>query len=207
MFRVWLYFLVKVIGSCCGAVLFVLTCRHFFECTNRNLRRHLKCSIGITWLMMVCYITLLSRERDVLVHPTFSVFRITRNIADLVRKVIVMLFDWIVSGTCKGIYQPYVNTGFMQEGVLNIIMFVPLGVLVSKRRCPKHEDRSRSVILIIIASILSTVIEVLQEKYMLGSFDLDDIIHNTIGAVLGYRLYNDVDKVIRFRMGDNDHDN
>lgn len=72
---------------------------------------------------------------------------------------------------------------------LNIILFMPLGFVVSSLR--KHYG----VLSIMLAGLtVSLAIELLQLTTSLlslnvRSFDVDDLITNTLGAILGYLLY------------------
>lgn len=65
------------------------------------------------------------------------------------------------------------------EILTNIILFIPLGLLLGKLCGWK---------VILIAAGISIVIESIQLIMHLGLFEIDDIIHNTIGAGIGYSL-------------------
>ena len=66
------------------------------------------------------------------------------------------------------------------EVLTNIILFIPLGILLG-RLC-----RWKGIL---ITATLSVVIEVIQLITHLGLFEIDDILHNTAGAVIGVALY------------------
>lgn len=71
-------------------------------------------------------------------------------------------------------YGPYV----LKQVLLNILLFIPFGFLVSLLNYKKHQ-------VLISALLISLTIEVLQ--YFNGRFtDIDDIIWNVSGAVMGY---------------------
>ena len=55
----------------------------------------------------------------------------------------------------------------------NVLLFVPLGMLLNKKA-------------LIIAPVISLFIEILQLLMCRGVFDVDDIISNSIGAVIGF---------------------
>jgi glycopeptide antibiotics resistance protein len=64
----------------------------------------------------------------------------------------------------------------------NIIGFAPLGFL-----CPLLSKKFRNLKVVIVATFcLSLTYEVLQLLFELGSFDVDDLILNTMGGFLGY---------------------
>ncbi len=69
--------------------------------------------------------------------------------------------------------------------MLNIIMFVPFGYLIPAMN--KH--RLRGWYFAMLGGLMvSSVIEGLQMIFSLGQADIDDIIANTIGAVIGYGI-------------------
>ena len=71
---------------------------------------------------------------------------------------------------------------------LNILLFVPFGFLFSLRRSLFR--KVRRVNIIISGLFLSLIIEALQYMFPLGrSADIDDLILNTFGTLLGYLLW------------------
>ena len=74
------------------------------------------------------------------------------------------------------------NWRALVENVENMILFVPLGLglgLVKKWR-------AREVVIVGLCASLS--IELLQAVFALGTFECDDLLHNTIGTLIGYYL-------------------
>ena len=69
--------------------------------------------------------------------------------------------------------------------MLNIILFVPYGFL---RTCLQGKSSSRwSFVIVFFESLfLSTMIEVIQRITKLGYFELEDIICNTVGGIMGW---------------------
>ena len=66
----------------------------------------------------------------------------------------------------------------------NMAMFLPFGFLL-----PTLFPRVRSMGKTILAGLLfSLLIEVLQMTSRLGCFDVDDLIHNTLGVLIGYGI-------------------
>lgn len=74
--------------------------------------------------------------------------------------------------------------GYWSDIVLNILLFVPLGMLVGGKRA------------IIIGITLSLYIEFCQYVFVLGYCEIDDILNNTMGTVLGSCLINKYEKRI-----------
>lgn len=75
----------------------------------------------------------------------------------------------------------------------NIIGFIPMGVILPL--LSKRFFRIKTVILLTFC--LSLTYEVLQLIFEFGSFDVDDLILNTLGGILGYipiKLFRTVNK-------------
>ena len=67
----------------------------------------------------------------------------------------------------------------------NIACFVPFGILLPFN--VKKLDRFASVLL--LAFVFTLSIESVQLITRTGSFDVDDILLNTLGGILGYAIY------------------
>ena len=65
------------------------------------------------------------------------------------------------------------------EVIANILLFIPFGFLAGKLWGWKA---------IALAAFLSFCIEAVQLTLHLGFFEIDDVIHNTVGAALGFLL-------------------
>lgn len=78
----------------------------------------------------------------------------------------------------------------------NIIAFMPFGMLVQRMT----KKKLNIFIIFILCFGFTFTIEVIQLITKLGRFDIDDIILNTLGGLLGYMLYR-VDIFIRKRKG------
>lgn len=77
------------------------------------------------------------------------------------------------------------------ENVGNILLFIPIGVAIALLLdCSVNQT-------LLIGFTLSLVIESCQWFFWLGSFEIDDLIHNTIGAGVGSAL------ISRTRLGEN----
>lgn len=91
---------------------------------------------------------------------------------------------------------PWNNRGRYEfvEILGNILLFVPLGL------CMRRYGQGNYGKTILTALLLSTVVELLQYTLNIGTFELDDIINNTWGAILGRNL---VDITNHIRKADN----
>ena len=67
----------------------------------------------------------------------------------------------------------------------NIIGFLPFGLLMPVM----HRNLRKSLPVILLGFSLSLLVESLQLVLKVGSFDVDDLLLNTVGAAAGYFLY------------------
>lgn len=77
------------------------------------------------------------------------------------------------------------DTEMLLQIIMNIVMCIPLGCLLLNR-C-RLLQKKRNVILAIFTG--SSIIEILQYVCRIGIFELDDVLNNTLGAVIGVSLY------------------
>ncbi len=69
----------------------------------------------------------------------------------------------------------------------NILIFVPFGLLVPASAKKKYLKNFFTVMALTVA--LSAAIELIQYFTVVGAFDIDDIILNTVGGFVGYICY------------------
>ncbi|MCT4544748.1 MAG: VanZ family protein [Vallitalea sp.] len=84
------------------------------------------------------------------------------------------------------INRKYVNDSVVITNILgNIFAFIPFGFFV-----PTLFIKTRCFIkVILISGLLSLLVELMQYKFAVGTFDVDDIILNTIGGFVGYIVF------------------
>jgi glycopeptide antibiotics resistance protein len=70
------------------------------------------------------------------------------------------------------------------EIIMNVAVFVPVGLFLGLT----FRDLKRKSVLV-VAVCISLSIEVLQFILHRGFSELDDVMHNTIGSLLGYGVY------------------
>ena len=68
------------------------------------------------------------------------------------------------------------NRQFLLENIGNVVLFIPLDVAL---KCGGMKDVKKA------GFFASLLIEVLQFTFALGTFECDDLIHNTLGVVIG----------------------
>ena len=76
---------------------------------------------------------------------------------------------------------------FMIENIMNVVVFVPVGLLLG---CAYSNIRWLKVLL--IGSGISAVIETLQYFLHRGFSEVDDLMHNTLGCIIGFGIYKSV---------------
>ena len=144
--------------------------------------------IGLA-LTIVLFVTLICVKRanitkkEILFHAMFSVYitivlggtLFNREIGDSYR------IKWIPFWSY---YDAIVNkdSSLAVQIFYNVLVFIPYGILV-----PKTWIEMRKLIRIVLgAMIFSLLIELIQYVFRLGLFEFDDIVHNVLGAVIGY---------------------
>lgn len=90
-------------------------------------------------------------------------------------------------------YRDYFNgvdRRLLAENIMNVVVFVPVGLLVGMTF---REMTWKKVT--VIGMCLSVGIEVMQFVYRKGFSEVDDVMHNTLGCLIGYGLFY----IIRYR--------
>lgn len=82
------------------------------------------------------------------------------------------------------------NRQFLLENIGNVVLFIPLGVAL---KWSGVKDVKKT------GFFISLFIEVLQFTFALGTFECDDLIHNTLGAVIGAWCVGKIGGEIRLR--------
>ena len=153
-----------------------------YERLEKNVDRKRLCywSLFCMYCAAVVWITLLSRqpqsERISLLVPFRSYPSAHQNYLD---NVAAAAKDGIVSAT-ERIRSFLYGYNWL---VLNVLLFVPYGILAPKVFSKKKNK-------LIFYGILGSVsIELLQYIFRLGCFDVDDLIHNIMGIGVGYTTH------------------
>ncbi len=94
------------------------------------------------------------------------------------------MFAWRPFGSYMDIFKSG-SAEMALQCVFNIGMFIPLGFLLPK--CFETLRRKRYTVLIAMGS--SLLIEVIQGALGMGLFEIDDVMNNSIGAVIGVGIY------------------
>jgi len=124
---------------------------------KRHYRQVIWCCIA-GYIIFILYVTLFSRESKDLFKYDFHPF-------------------WSYKAIIEG------REDLLLENFLNVILFIPLGLLlwcVMKRK--KWWEASA------VGCVLSLCIEIAQLIMKRGFSELDDVIHNSLGTIIGYGL-------------------
>lgn len=71
------------------------------------------------------------------------------------------------------------------ENVLNVVLFLPVGILLGCTLWTMTWKRA-----LLIGFVLSIAIEVLQFVFKRGFCEVDDVMHNTLGCLIGFGILN-----------------
>lgn len=143
---------------------------------KKNTARVFLCAYIITVLI----ITLGSRRADVVSHVALNPFHVYNTAFGVIAEG-VQKYGWSELGKRLWWYR-----GIFGSVCLNIFLFKPLGYL-SPLSFPRI-DRWWKVLL--LGFSFSLLIETVQLITKLGWFDASDLLHNTVGAIIGYWIYH-----------------
>lgn len=83
----------------------------------------------------------------------------------------------------------YHDEDVLWESLYNVIMFVPIGLLSCNLLSFKRS--------MIFGFLFSSLIEIVQYSWCVGTFEIDDVLNNTLGACLGYILMMVIKGILR----------
>lgn len=86
------------------------------------------------------------------------------------------------------------NSYFMEKAalnILNVVLFIPVGILLKPAFCnnDNHNVNLNWKGTMVVGLLLSMAIEVLQFVFKKGLCEIDDVIHNVVGCMIGYGMY------------------
>ena len=87
---------------------------------------------------------------------------------------------WSYKAIFAGGFSPVSRRTLLIQMIANVVMFVPIGYLAGRLIGWKS---------IILSFVFSAIIETVQLVTNRGLFEFDDILHNTIGASLGFAIF------------------
>lgn len=115
-----------------------------------------------------------------------NVFRGLRAFVGLIVEGCRSITSFVAKGTWYGIAYCDYNLAILNESVANIILFMPFGYLLP---CLLGIKRRWLFGIAWFSLSVSLSFELIQLITKLGKFDIDDLINNTLGSIVGYALY------------------
>ncbi|MBQ6480911.1 MAG: VanZ family protein [Anaerolineaceae bacterium] len=88
-------------------------------------------------------------------------------------------------GIGRGLRRLWIYRHVIETIILNVLLFVPLGYLLPQ--CQNQMDSKWKIIL--VGFLCSLGIECTQLVTRLGWFDASDLLHNSLGALIGWKYY------------------
>lgn len=135
------------------------------------------CAIGMAcWILSVLWVTVLFREAKAL-PPIWMPFQ--------------QIYDLTHGG----------NPEILRSIWMNILLFIPGGVILPELFPAKWRNRSKVILTVILAMLLSLGIELAQWHWQLGQAETDDVIANTLGAFLGCGIFILGNRIISRKRG------
>ena len=96
------------------------------------------------------------------------------------------------------------DAGLLEQIVLNYLLFVPLGCLLPFTWPGRYagDGAARGVARVaLVAAACSLCVELAQLVLRVGLFELDDVLNNALGAVMGYVLYRLAERTAKLVPG------
>lgn len=144
--------------------------------SNRNKERRLRaCAI----LIFAVYIVMLLR---ITLFKQVSLYNLFAAIGASERTISIIPFKSVFEMVHDGVSA----TRIIENVLGNLAVFMPLGLLLPILT----KDKSKKILL--YGFVLSLFIEVMQYILALGSSDIDDLLLNTLGTMVGYAIYKAV---------------
>ena len=174
----------------------VVGCALMLPVITRLLSNHHRLLRTISVLIFILYIlanlseTLLFRENSSHAKFNLSLFwSYRRSLA-------------LFSESGEGMHLSVTNWSLLKQIILNILLYIPFGYLLpfawpklaqyrSRKSRPRSIGRFRPFpwIVVLIGMTLSIATEFAQLLFKSGFFELDDILNNTLGCLIGVFLY------------------
>lgn len=79
----------------------------------------------------------------------------------------------------------YDRSDLLIENIMNVIVFIPVGMMLGSLLRVKGS----CLIVLLIGCSISITIESLQFLFIKGFSEVDDVMHNTMGCLIGYGIY------------------
>lgn len=136
-------------------------------------------SVTITYLLAVLVITIGVRSYDPESQVALNPFHEYEAIIRIFRE------GFERGGVSRGFRRLWIYRHAVETVLLNVLLFVPLGYLIPIVSRFFHSGWK----VLLLGFLFSLLIETVQLITRLGWFDGSDLLHNTLGALIGYWIY------------------
>ena len=158
--------------------------------------------INMSWPTVVIVVTIVTIMRVAYIirndRKTFHLYEELFNLVFII--YLLVLFELVTSQDLTGggtnlvpfkeiLRYNIMSMSFIKQVVGNILLFVPLGYFVS------HYCKLKGIVGITIVSLLSSVTIEITQHFIGRSVDIDDVILNVFGGIIGYLLYKFMKKI------------
>lgn len=152
---------------------------------SAKTKRQYKYTLFTTYLVGILWLTLINRWGMEVSRVRFEPFYVLRFILNcwLGWKRTSAYACAAAMRNSKNLFNSVQATP-IEDLLLNIILFIPLGFLL-----PYLWPKLSGFKTVLTGLLVSVAIETTQYVLQLGCCDIDDIINNTLGSLLGYVLY------------------
>lgn len=137
-------------------------------------------TLFIIYCLLLITILFLNNEYRVGIYEDTSIFS-----KEHFNSINIIPFHTIIE-YIKGLITDNINIGIVIINLgINLVLFAPMGVFVTILFKDKIKNIKQFIVAMIIVLLL---VEILQFITLRGTMDIDDIILNIVGAILGYGL-------------------
>ena len=158
--------------------------------------------INLSWPTVVIVVSIVIIMRVAyIIRNDRKTFRLYEELFNLVFIVyLLVLFELVTSQDLIGggtnlipfkeiLRYDIMSMAFLKQVIGNILLFVPLGYFVS------HYCKLRGIVGITIVSLLSSATIEITQHFIGRSVDIDDVILNVVGGIVGFLLYKLMRKI------------
>lgn len=176
----WIYFRLILVAACINLCA-ICTIWFALRSLQGRWRDGVLWSVTVMFLGMIWYVTFGFRTPSAAPF-SLEVFRFLKTTARLLRAIL----NWVEHGERFSVLYYSLAMSEIDESILNVILFIPVGYLL-----PVLQRRHRWSISCGVACglVFSFVIESVQLLTHMGTFDLGDLLHNTMGGALGGLIF------------------
>ncbi len=174
----------------------------------KNIANILTESIDNIWPMLVIFLVVFAVVRIAALRSSNERFVFYKEFSNLLFIVyILLLFELLTEAELNKVrgynLVPFTeifryeigSEAFLMNVVGNIVIFIPFGYLISTYIKPKR------ILPILVVSVISSATVEFVQLCVGRSFDVDDIILNSLGAIIGFLIYVALNAIKKYLPG------